>query len=427
MFDLLRQRDFGLLWLAGLISFAGTAAFSIALPLHVYRLTNSTLATAAIAAANILPRILMGSVAGVFVDRWDRKRTMVVVDLVRAGALLLILLAPDRLPVLFAVGAILGTLSQFFIPAEGALLPRLVGQERLVTANALNALNNNVGMLAGPAIGALLYSRFGIGWTVIVDAVTFVVSAALISLIASDARPEAADTPSPGRRAWDRLAGDWRAGVTVVRGNLSLRILFASSVLAHVADGIFIVLGLSPLVLDVLGGTPAQVGWVASAQAIGGLTAGLVVVRIGHRMTRRWLYGGGSIGTGIADFGCANARLIAPPGTAAVGVAMGWMVLAGAPVTTYIAGQYAIVQSQTSDAYRGRVFGALGSVNGLAVVAGVTLGGVLGDRVGIVAVLSAGALLRVLGGAVALILLPRDERDEANAAPDTERAPIGSL
>ncbi|HYI15481.1 MAG TPA: MFS transporter [Thermomicrobiales bacterium] len=424
MFDLLRQRDFGLLWLAGLISFAGNAALSIALPLHVYRLTDSTLATAAVAAANLLPRVLMGSVAGVFVDRWDRKRTMVVVDLARAGALLLILLAPDRLPVLFAVGAILGTLSQFFIPAEGALLPRLVGQDRLVTANALNALNNNIGMLVGPAMGALLYATIGIGGTVVVDAATFVVSATLISLIASDARPEASDMPSPGRRAWDRMANDWRAGIAVVQENLSLRVLFASSVLSHVADGIFIVLGLSPLVLDVLGGTPAQVGWVASAQAIGGLTVGLVVVRIGHRMTRRWLYGGGAVGTGIADFGCANATLIAPPGTAAVGVAMGWMVLAGGPVTTYLAGQYAIVQSQAVDAYRGRVFGALGSVNGIAIVIGVALGGVLGDRIGIVAVLSAGALLRMLGGIVALILLPRDERDvvaalEADGAPAT--------
>ena len=60
MFDLLRQRDFGLLWLAGLISFAGNAAFSIALPLHVYRLTDSTLASAAVSAANLLPRVLMG-------------------------------------------------------------------------------------------------------------------------------------------------------------------------------------------------------------------------------------------------------------------------------------------------------------------------------------------------------------------------------
>ena len=162
----------------------------------------------------------------------------------------------------------------------------------------------------------------------------------------------------------ERLVGDWRAGVAVVQANLSLRVLFASSVLSHVADGIFIVLGLSPLVLDVLGGTPAQVGWVASAQAIGGLTAGLVVVRIGHRMTRRWLYGGGAIGTGIADFGCANARLIAPPGTAAVGVAMGWMVLAGPPVRQWRGSRSSSPRRPTPTAVASSA--RLGSVNGIA-------------------------------------------------------------
>lgn len=73
MFDLLRVRDFGLLWLAGLISFAGNAALLFALPLHVYRLTDSTLATAGVLAAIVLPGVLFGSIAGVFVDQWDRK------------------------------------------------------------------------------------------------------------------------------------------------------------------------------------------------------------------------------------------------------------------------------------------------------------------------------------------------------------------
>ena len=84
MFALLRVRDFGLLWLAGLISIAGDLALVVALPLHVYRLTDSTLATAGVLAANFLPRVLLGSVAGVFVDRWDRRTVMVVADLIRA-------------------------------------------------------------------------------------------------------------------------------------------------------------------------------------------------------------------------------------------------------------------------------------------------------------------------------------------------------
>ena len=92
MLATLRHRDFALLWFAGLVSVAGDFALLIALPLHAYALTGSAVATGAVFAASLLPSILLGSVAGVFVDRWDRKRTMVAADLLRA-ALLLPLLA----------------------------------------------------------------------------------------------------------------------------------------------------------------------------------------------------------------------------------------------------------------------------------------------------------------------------------------------
>ena len=193
MFAILRNRDFGLLWLAGLVSYAGDFALIVALPLHIYSVTGSTLATAAAFAASFLPGVLFGSIAGVFVDRWDRKRTMVVTHLLRAIVLLPLLVAPDNLGLLYAVAAAQGTMGLFFAPAEGALLPTLVGKDRLVAANAMNALNDNFGRLIGPALGALLYATSGIAGVALVDAATYVVGALLIGLIAADARPVRAD------------------------------------------------------------------------------------------------------------------------------------------------------------------------------------------------------------------------------------------
>lgn len=435
MFAILRQRDFGLLWLSGLVSYIGDFALIIALPLHVYRLTDSTLATAGVMAANFVPRVLLGSVAGVFVDRWDRKRVMVVADLLRALVLLALVVAPDRLGVLYAVAAALGGIGLFFGPAEGALLPKLVGEDQLVPANAMNALNDNLGMLLGPALGALLYARVGIGGVALVNAITYVVSAALIALIRADGRavrnePVPGDEQLAGGAAWRRMLGEWRAGLGVVRGNRALRVLFGAWSCACVSDGIFVTLGLAPLVLDVLGGTAAQVGWVASAQAVGGMAASLLVVRYGQRLSKRWLLGGGMIGIGLADFATANTRRIVAGGTPAVAVAMGWMVLAGPPGVASGAGRQSIVQEQTVDAYRGRVFGAFGSLASVALLAGVLIGGLLGDWVGLVPVLSAGALLRVAGGIGAVLLMPRDAeaRDPAGLgeAALAEREPTGT-
>ena len=192
MFDTLRQRDFALLWTAGLVSIAGSFALTIALMLHVYQLTGSTLATARVIPAVSLPGIVIGSIAGVFVDRWDRKRTMVLADLLRALVLLPLLFANnvDRLWIVYAVAVAAGSIGQFFHPAESSLLPRLVGEERLVAANSLNALNDNLGRLAGPALGAALYAAVGLGGVAVVDSLSFVCYAILIGKIRADAPPE---------------------------------------------------------------------------------------------------------------------------------------------------------------------------------------------------------------------------------------------
>ncbi len=413
MFSLLRNRDFGVLWLAGLISFAGNAALLFALPLHIYQLTDSTLATAGVLAAFVLPQVLLGSVAGVFVDQWNRKWTMVAADLSRALFLLPILVAPNQLVVVYTAAAIHGTISLFFRPAEGALLPRLVGEEHLVAANAMNSLNNNLGMLLGPAMGTILYAAFGIGGTVLADGATFLCSALLIASIRTDARPEQDAAAPLGGTLGRRLAQNWRAGLTVIQRNTSLRVLFASSALTGVSEGIFLTLGLSPLVLDVLGGTPAQVGWVGSAQAVGGLIAGVIVVRIGHRLSNRWLLGGGALGIGLADLGSANARFFAGPGTPAVGVAMGFMAAAGPPSVAMVTGRQTLIQEEASDAYRGRVFGALGSAQGIAMVFGLAAGGFLGEIVGLVGILSAAALLRVVAGLGVFAFMPREQSASA--------------
>jgi hypothetical protein len=113
------------------------------------------------------------------------------------------------------------------------------------------------------------------------------------------------------------------------------------------------------------------------------------------------------VGIGLADLGTANARLFAGPGLPAVSVAMGWSTLAGLPVVAASTGRQTLVQTQAADAYRGRVFGALGAIQGGAMLLGFVLGGVLGGAWGLVPTLSAAAMVRVLGGLLALWLLPQ--------------------
>lgn len=95
MLATLRRRDFALLWSGGLISMTGDWMLLVALPIYVYQATGSALATGAIFAAELLPNALFGSVAGVFVDRWDRKRTLVVTNALLTLSVLPLLLVPQ--------------------------------------------------------------------------------------------------------------------------------------------------------------------------------------------------------------------------------------------------------------------------------------------------------------------------------------------
>jgi predicted MFS family arabinose efflux permease len=300
------------------------------------------------------------------------------------------------------------------------LLPLLVGEDRLVTANALNALNDNFGMLIGPALGSLLYAAYGISGAAIFDAVSYIGSALLIRLIVAGGRPAIAKPVPTEMPLWRRVAIDWRDGIRVIHQDRALVVLAVSSIFLGIAEGVFATLGLSPLVLDVLGGTPAQVGWLATAQAVGGLIAGIMIARIGHRIARRWLIGVGLIGVGATDFSTFNTRRIVGPGLPAIGVAMGWMVLAGFPSVAGQTGRQSLIQERVVDAYRGRVFGALGAVLGVSMLIGFAIGGVLGDSIGLVPVLSASALVRILGGLIVLKFMPGTDALLARNAADPD-------
>ena len=164
MIAVLRQRDFSLLWFGGVLSSTGDWLLFIALPFFIYERTGSALATGAMFAAETLPRLLFGSVAGVFVDRWDRKRTMIFADVSRAAILVLLLMvaAGGPLALIYAVVFVEASLSMLFIPAKNALVPNLVEERQLTAANSLNSMAEDVPTLIGPVLGGALFAVVGL-------------------------------------------------------------------------------------------------------------------------------------------------------------------------------------------------------------------------------------------------------------------------
>src|SRR5258708_5544036 len=125
MLATLRQRNFALLWLRGLTSTVGDYVLNVGLPIYAYLLTRSVLVLSISVLLTSIPPIVFGSIAGVFVDRWDRKRTLVLVNLLLALGLLPLLFvrSADRIWIIYLVALVESSLEQFSTPAQNALLP----------------------------------------------------------------------------------------------------------------------------------------------------------------------------------------------------------------------------------------------------------------------------------------------------------------
>jgi len=399
---LLRRRDFGVLWAGGLISETGDWFLLVGLPVWVLQVTGSSLVTATVFLVGLLPSLVVGPLAGVLVDRWDRRRTLVAVSLAEAAFLLPLLTVDGRgdLWVVYLVMAVEASLGQLNDPARNAMVPALVGRDDLVGANALIGLNGNLARLAGSPLGGILVELSGLPGLVIGDAVSFLLGAALLSLV----RPRPLSPPT-GPVSSPGVVGEWVEGLRVVAGDRGLRWGLVVDGLAAVAQGIFTVLFVL-FVTRELGGDGADVGLLRGVQAIGGLVGGVLVVGLARRLEAGRLLGVSLLAFGLIDLAIWNGPVL----TTATWLYLGLFAAAGIPGIAFLTGLTALVQERTDDAYLGRVFATYyGSFNGLAGV-GMLLAGLLGDSVGVVAVLNGQAGLYLLAGLVAVATLGRRPR-----------------
>ena len=403
MLSVLRRRDFFLAWTGGLISMLGGWALWIALPLHVYQLSGSALATSGVVAALVAPGILLGSVAGVFVDRWNRKTTLVVGNLLLACATLPLIAVVDesRLWIVYPSVFLLEVIEQFTGPAENAFLPRLVPEEELVAANSLNALNNSLARLGGPALGGALYAWSGLTGVVVANSVSFVAAAVLLAAIATSGAVEAAgDAVALAGRRLRRVWSELRAGLGVVRRSRPVGVVFAVSSITAFGEGVFAVM-FAVWVRDVLDAGVPALGLLQTSQAVGGLIGGVVGAWAGRKLVPERLYGVALLLFGIFDLALFNFPLFLD----GLWIGSALMILVGIPGVSSQAARATILQTNVADAYRGRVFGSLSTSASLLMFVGTLAAGATGGLLGPIALLNFQGGAYVVAGLFVLLML----------------------
>ena len=397
MIGVLRRRDFALLWWGGLVSGAGDSMLLAVLPYVVYASTGSTLATAGMTVAELVPGIVLGSVAGVFVDRWDRRRVLVVANVLQAvtvAALLVLAREPGLLAVVYVVAALQSSLAAFSLPAESSLLPTLVPEDDLVAANSLNVLNNRVGRLAGLPLGAAVYAWAGLGAVVALDVASFLVAAGLVALLrVRHARP--VPTPPTGERPRRLRAflAEWADGLALVRRDRSIGVLFVVFGLMTFGGTMLDPLS-APWVRDVLHEGVGVYALLMTTHSLAGIAGSIAIGAIGARVAPHLLTGVGSLVAGCLLLVRFNVPVVA--------VAVALSLLSGLAAVASSVGVETLAQQRVPEAYRGRVFGSLHAWIWLLSLLGAVVGGVGAELIGVLPMLDVASLLTAAAGLVVL-------------------------
>jgi len=370
--------------------------------------TGSSLVTSTVFLLGLLPGLVVGPLVGVLVDRWDRRRTLVTVSLAQA-VLLLPLLAVrghQQLWIVYAVTAVEAALGHLFQPAKNAQVPALVPAEQLVAANSLTGLTDNLARLVGGPMGGIILRLGGLQGVVLCDAASFLIAALLLARGPSRAGTQA---PAAGAAAADPVAGgptaagllgQWLAGLGLIRRDRRLGGALAVIAVSSVAQGIFVVLFVV-FVIRVLHGGASEVGLLRGVQAIGALIGGMLLAPLGQRLAPRRLAGAAMLAFGLVDLAIWNG----PSLTTQQGLYVGLFIAAGIPGIAAVTGLASLVQANTPDQFRGRIFSAYFTVSDGFQALGMLLAGLLADPIGLLPVLNGQAALYLLAGLLALTVL----------------------
>jgi len=389
-FAVFRRRSFTLLWTGQFVSTIGDALLIAGAGILIFQRTNSALSVGLMAAATVAPALVVGLLAGVVVDRFDRKKIMLAADLLRAGIVILIpVLVTINLVFLYVLVAASAAVSEFFAPALDATLPEIAPDEELGAANSLMAISSFGSTAVGFAAGGLIAALGDVQWAFVLDAVSFAFSA-LCTYFATIPH-----IPFTGDTSVRAVGSNLRDGLRVLVQTPILRSMLPIGIVYAVACvGIWNAL-LLPFSIRALHANTFQYGLQEGVTSVGFVVGSLVLAELVGRLREgQWMVLG-YLAMGIMGiaYGLSHSIVLAIAAVTLSGFANAFTSTAGRLVR----------QRNTPREYRGRVMSAFSVITSVFGIIGMVLAG-LADVVDIRLLIVLASLATVAIGLFAAVL-----------------------
>jgi MFS family permease len=401
------------LWLAQVISevgdyFNNVAVFSLAL-----ERTGSGLVVSGIMLARAMPAVAAGPLAGVLLDRYDRKRIMVLSDLVRAavaGAFVLTVEAAGTWP-LYALSAVLMFASPFFTSGRSAILPAITSREELHTANSVTQTTSWATIAAGAMLGGLSAAKFGYAWAFWFNAASFLVSALLVARIRSPQGDFRAHRSVPRMvlRPWSEYREGLRyiGSVPLILGVTLLHVGWAAG--GGAAQILFALFG-----EQVFGRGAAGIGTLWGFAGLGLLAGGA----LGHLAGKRTAYREYKRVVAVSYL-VHGAAYVAFSLAETYAAALWWIAVSRVGMAVCSVLNYSQLLRHTEDAFRGRVFATLEAARWAAMMLSMAAAGLASEYYSPRAI---GVMAGALGCLTALVWAGADWRGKLPEPPECQPA-----
>jgi MFS family permease len=393
---LVRNRNFSLLWVGQLISFFGDRINQVALVVLITTL-GSPLDLGITLGATAAPSVVLGPLAGAMVDRWDRRKTMIVCDILRAGLVLLVPLAITvTMWMVYVIAFAVATIGLLFRPAKTAVVPEIVEEDHLVTANSASSVNETLADLIGYPVAAVIVALLAslVGAAFVLDAGTYLISALLIYGMAVP-RQDLNTAPFSLRAIWREMAEGWRFLTRQAE-------LFSNTVVSTVAQlafGAEIVCS-ALYAKDVLDQSflpfPENYGWIMAALGLGSVVGGLVIGSFATRTPKGPMT--------IAGFILLGLSLVVAGLVRDAYAAIGLFFMVGVANMLYLVPTITLFQERTPQRLFGRVVSSRQALTFGAMALSQGLAGYLAGIIGSAEVLMLGGALIAVAGAAGIFV-----------------------
>jgi MFS family permease len=405
--EVIKLRPVRLLWLAQVVSIFGDflAIFAV-MSVVTYQLHGTPAQVTLISIAFMLPFALISPIAGVFVDRWNVKQTMIASDLIRA-VLALCLVFAANLNQIYVILFILSAVSTFFVPAQSVTLRTVVPKEGLLAANALIQQAFQIMRIISPALAGAMVAWFGANSCYYVDSLSYIFSATMIALLLIQRLPSLSPAQNDGSKLRSVIT-DMASGAKFIFTHATM-----SFVILSMAAGMFALSCFGPLIAvyvrDELNAGSIAFGIINSMIGIGMILGSLIVNRFAQRVPKSHLviWGLLTLAVFVVVMAAFKNMVMAGLGTFGIGVGIIFIIVAA----------QTLMQQQTPIELVGRVSSSFMSVLSIAQLFGLVFSGSLAQTLGTRNLFYASAGLLLLITALGYYRLPQTPSPEPGHHP----------